>query len=299
MKKNMIKMILDIVMIVILALLFNSHVAAMSFHEIAGLGVFGLFIIHCLLNIKWITAISKRFFSKSLAVKVRIGYIVNLLLAVTFIFVIISGISTSQVLFPADSHGSVWRGIHHFSGAISIILVGIHLGLHWSFVSGMFKKVVKIKEVIRKPIAIILLLVVLSFGVYSTVTSSFTSWLVEPFVTSVKDEGERIDHNTPTEPESDTDNQSTEETAEKSEDGKVGGDMNDHTPKEGENKAPHSSVPGNGGANKEHDDSTKTVDTNVFIFINTIAKFISIIGVFAAVTYYIEKLFMRKKKKSQ
>ena len=56
MRKNTIKMALDIIMIVILTLLYNSHVASMGFNEIAGLGILGLFIIHCLLNVKWISA---------------------------------------------------------------------------------------------------------------------------------------------------------------------------------------------------------------------------------------------------
>jgi hypothetical protein len=257
MKKNIIKIALDIVMIVVLALLYNSHAAAMSFHEIAGLAVCGLFVIHCLLNIKWIVGVSKRFFSKSLSIKVRIGYIVNLLLLVTFVFVIISGIQTSQVLFPADSHGSGWRCIHHFCAAVSIILVGVHLGLHWSFVSGMFKKAIRIKSaVIRKAIAMALLVGVLFFGAYSIATSSFTSWIAEPFVTQTKSENSK-------------------------------GNINDHTGKKGESKARSSE--GN-----EHNDSTKTVDTNPAIVIGTIAKFISIMGVFAALTYYIEKIFKRK-----
>ncbi|MBY6269133.1 DUF4405 domain-containing protein [Parageobacillus thermoglucosidasius] len=37
-----------------------------------------------------------------------------------------------------------WRNIHHFFSAISIILVGIHLGLHWNFVSNMFKRMIKL-----------------------------------------------------------------------------------------------------------------------------------------------------------
>ena len=301
MKKNVIKMILDIVMIVILALLYNSHVAAMSFHEIAGLAICGLFIIHCLLNIKWIIGISKRFFSKSLALKVRIGYIVNLLLLVTFVFAVISGIQTSQVLFPADNHGSVWRGIHHFCGAISIILVGIHLGLHWGFISGMIKKVIRIKSaVIRKVVAMVLLVVVLSFGVYSISTSSFTNWIVEPFVTQVKTEThtERIG----TEESTDTQTDNAVDP-EKSEDGNVGGDMNDHTGREGENKPrPSTETENNGGNNgteTKHDDSTKTVETSPAIVFGTIAKFISIMGIFAALTYYIEKFFKRKKKEKQ
>ena len=301
MKKNIVKMILDIVMVVILALLYNSHVASMSFHEIAGLGLFGLFVIHCLLNIKWITAISKRFFSKSLSLKVRIGYIVNLLLLVTFIFEIISGIQTSQVLFPADSHGSIWRGIHHFCGAVSIILIGVHLGLHWSFITGMVKKAIRIKSaVIRKVIAMVLLVVVLSFGAYSITTSSFTNWLVEPFVTQTKDPSEHTTNTDLTETETTSDSQTTEN----SEDEKSGGDMNDHSPKDGENKAPRPSngtgnASGENGTPKKHDDSTKTVDTNPAIVLGTIAKFISIMGIFAALTYYIGKLSKLKKKEKQ
>ena len=292
MKKNTIKMMLDIVMIIFLTLLYNSHVAAMSFHEIVGLAICGLFIIHCLFNIKWITGVSKRFFSKSLALKVRIGYIVNLLLLGTFIFAVISGVQTSQVLFPADSHGSVWRGIHHFCGAISIILVGIHLGLHFGFISGMFKKVIKLKDTVRKVIAMVLLVVVLSFGVYSISTSSFTNWLTEPFGTQVKTETHTERIGTETDNAVDT---------EKSEDGKVGGDRNDHTGKEGENKPrPSAETENNGdnnGAETKHDDSTKTARTSLAIVLGTIAKFISIMGIFAALTYYLEKLLKRKKRK--
>ena len=294
MKKNVIKMTLDIIMIAILAMLYNSHVADLSFHEIAGLGVFGLFIIHCLLNVKGITGISKRFFDKSLALKVRIGYIINLLLAVTFVFIIISGICTSQVLFPSNSHGSVWRGIHHFCGAISIILVGIHLGLHWSFISGMFKKVIPMKDGIRKIVAKILLIGVLSFGIYSMTTSSFTNWLVEPFVTQTKDPSEHTENSNLTEIEKDSDSSASE----KSEDGKVGGDTNDHTGKNGENKiVPSTEVEATNS--ESHDDGAKTVETNADIILGTIARFISIMGIFVAITYYAEKLFVRKRKKKR
>ena len=264
MKKNIIKIALDIVMFVILMLLYNSHVAAISFHEIAGLAICGLFIIHCLLNLKWIAGVSKKLFCKTLSLKIIIGYIVNLLLVVTFVFLVISGVQTSQFLFPADSHGSVWRGIHHFCGAVSIILVGVHLGLHWNFVLGMLKKAVRIKSaVIRKSIATGLLVCVLSFGAYNVAASSFTNWLVEPFVgaSSAKAKG-----------------------------GKSGGDMNDHPPKSGENK----SRPSAENNEPQHDGSTKTADTSLANIFGTIAKFTSIVGTFAALTYYTEKIFKRK-----
>ena len=269
MKKNIVKIILDIIMIVTLSLLYNSHVAAMSFHEIAGIGLFVLFAIHCLLNVKWITAISKRFFSKSLSLKIRINYIINLLLAITFILIIISGISTSQVLFPTDNKDSVWRGIHHFCAAVSIILVGIHLGLHWPFICKMVEKVVRINtKIIKKVIAIALLLVVISFGIYSVTLTNFTAWLTEPFVTQTKSADADVDAK----------KDSSTPDAEKSKEG----NMNNHPSKDGE---------------KKHDNSSKKVDLSLTSVLLTISQFISIIGLFAAISYYLEKLLTRKQNK--
>ena len=152
----------------------------------------------------------------------------------------------------------------------------------------------------RKAIAIVLLVAVLSFGGYSLVTSSFTNWLVEPFFTQVKTETHTERIGTEENIDSQTDNAITDE---KTEDSKTGGDMNDHPPKDGETKTrssngTESAIDGNGTPEK-HDDSTKTVDTSPAIIFGTIAKFISIIGIFTALTYYIEKFFKRKKKEKQ
>ena len=225
MKKNIIKIILDVIMISILVLLYNSHVFAMAFHEITGLVIGSLFIIHCLFNKKWIAAITTKFFSKSLAPRIRIGYIIDLLLVISFLLIIISGIRTSQVLFPmlADGKDSPWRSVHHFFAGVSIILVGVHLGLHWDFVSNMLKKMLRIPQKVSKPLGIALLAIVLIYGAYSIPTSSFTGWLTEPFSSTVKNESDTGEKGST--PDSDT-----------------------HTPKKGENK-------GNGNSGTKADES--------------------------------------------
>ena len=186
MKRNLIKISLDCIMAVILVLLYNSHVLALAFHEIAGLFIFGLFVIHVLLNRKWVISITSKLFNKKLAPQVRFGYAIDILLLIAFVMIIVSGILISQVLFPSLAMGkdSPWRNIHLFSAAVALILVGIHLGLHWNFVSGVFKKVVKLPARVAKPLGIVLLVVVLVFGLYSLKTSSFTTWLTAPFTTS-------------------------------------------------------------------------------------------------------------------
>ena len=80
MKKNVIKLVLDLVMIVLLALLYNSHVFALIFHEITGITLGCLAIIHMSLNYKWIVIVTKKIFNKTLPFKTRFGYIINLLL---------------------------------------------------------------------------------------------------------------------------------------------------------------------------------------------------------------------------
>ena len=51
MKKNWVKLILDIAMAIVFALLFNHRVVTgLNFHEIAGLAIGVLFIVHILLN---------------------------------------------------------------------------------------------------------------------------------------------------------------------------------------------------------------------------------------------------------
>ena len=156
----------------------------------------------------------------------------------------------------------------------------------------MLKKVVRINSaIIRKVIAMILLVIVLSFGAYSITASSFTSWLTEPFVTQTKDSSERQTNNNRGEDRGAS-------NTEKSEDGKVDGDMNDHTSKDSEDKETpidDTEHPDN-RTDTKHDDSAKSVDTNPAIVVDTIAKFISIMGLFAALTYYFEKIFLRKKK---
>ncbi|MHB8064428.1 MAG: DUF4405 domain-containing protein [Ruminiclostridium sp.] len=282
MKKNIIKIMLDLVMAVILVLLFNSHVSSMAFHEIAGLFICVLFIIHCLLNRKWITAITEKFFSKSLPPRVRFGYIINLLLLISFLLIIISGIKTSQVLFPsANAKDSPWRNVHHFFAGISIILVGIHLGLHWNFVSNMLNKMIRVPKRISKPLSMIFLLIVLVFGVYSISTSNFKGWLTAPFTTETKSESYTdVKENT---------SDSGAHTP-KNDENKNGREVEPSTPKAGEEPKQGDSDPNVHMEKKLPEGSPITV-------LSTIATFMSIIGVFAAAAYYLDKLFSRRKKR--
>jgi hypothetical protein len=185
MKKNIVKIVLDVIMAILLLLMYSKNAISMSFHEVGGLAVCGLFLIHKGLNWKWIVGVSKRLFDKSLPAKTRLGYIVDFLLLVAMTFIAVSGIMISKTLFISVARGGgFWKMGHYFSSAAAIILVGIHIGLHWSFIRNMFAKVLKLPRAVAKPLAIICLAAVLTYGGYNTITSNFIRWLTSPFTTS-------------------------------------------------------------------------------------------------------------------
>lgn len=191
MKRNFLKVSLDVSMTLLLLLMYKKMAINMEFHEIGGLIVFGLFIVHMLINRKWITGVSKRLFDKTLPAKTRLGYILDFLLLICMTFIIVSGITMSKTIFPGMFNGGMFMKMgHYFASAVVIIIVGIHIGLHWSFIKGVFGKIIKLPSAITKPLGIICLAAILLFGSYSMATSSFSRWLTGPFtVTAMTNDG--------------------------------------------------------------------------------------------------------------
>lgn len=149
MKKNYIKIVLDIVMAITFALLMNPRVLdGLPFHEIAGLVIGVAVLSHIGLNYRWVVNTTKKIFDGKLPKKTRFSYLLNLLLLVSMSTIIITGILISRVVFPSlgsgESHGI--RGIHNLSANVTLALVGLHVALHWQWVMNMFKKAFKTKH---------------------------------------------------------------------------------------------------------------------------------------------------------
>lgn len=183
--KNGIKILLDIVMVILLVLMFKKNVISMSFHEIGGLVVCGLFVVHMLLNYKWIIGVTKKLFSKGLKFKTRLGYIINVLLLLIMAFIGVSGILISKTIFTNISSNNIfWKIGHQVVSGYGIILVGIHIGLHWDFLRSHFKKFIKISIKVEKPLGIICGVLIMVYGMYSIGNSNLIRWISMPFTIS-------------------------------------------------------------------------------------------------------------------
>ncbi len=194
MKTNVMRISLDVVMAVLLILMYKKTAISLEFHEVGGLVVGGMFLIHNLLNRKWIVGITRRVFGKALAPRVRVGYAVDVLLLVSMVLIALTGIMISQTILTGISGNvAVGRLMHYFFSAAALVLVGIHIGLHWSFIRTSFAKVLRLPRAVARPLGIVCLAAVLVYGGYSMVTSSFARWLTDPFVVLASSGGELLE----------------------------------------------------------------------------------------------------------
>lgn len=177
-KINYVKLSLDVVMALLFVLFFNTRVlGGLPFHEIAGLFFAAMYFTHILLNWRWVAKVTRKLFDRKLPWKVRGSYGLNLLLLISMSFIIISGILISRVVFPAIKvTNERWFHVTHVSVSyLVLLLIGVHVGLHWQWIMNMWKKIWKLKSnnAWSRYAARILTVFILLFGVYQISSTGF------------------------------------------------------------------------------------------------------------------------------
>lgn len=173
--KNYVKLILDVVIAVIFTLLFNVRVlGGLPFHEIAGLGIGIGFLAHILLNSQWVKTVTIKLFDRKLQGKTRFGYLLNLFLLISMVATIGSGLMISKIIFPGsrsiEQHWFV--ALHQGVSYFMLILVGMHVGLHWQWIAGMLKKVFRFQsQSLPRVIAIVALVLAILYGTFQILDS--------------------------------------------------------------------------------------------------------------------------------
>jgi len=305
---------------VVFVLLFNKRLfTGLSFHEIAGLAVGVAFIIHILLNWKWVKAVTLWIFSK-ISIKSRIGYIIDVLLLLSMGFIIFSGLTISTtipLLHINVSDPQQFYKLHMAVSYISLLLLGIHIGLHWNWAMTVFKKVFHIPQNTRilnyaaKGMAVL----VLVYGCHTVYTIDYftraTSFSVsseerqalelkKSIMDSLNNGGSSKEAPDSIQNKSDNDKadaakgQTKEQAIEQAAgsngkriiivDGQYPDAMSGKAA-EGIKQKPVKIIEGNG---------LESTEGNV---VKTVSDFLAMIAVFAIITYYMEKLLKRRKAK--
>lgn len=183
---NKIKMALDVVMTVLFICLMKISFTGVALHEIIGISIFVFFIIHQLLNYKWIASMCNNIFAGKVKGKAKFMFVLNAVLFILTSFTVISGILISQSLFPevSTNNTAIWSELHHFAAYSSLILLSVHIGLHWSMIMNFFKKAFRMKNDngTRTWLSRVIALALAVVGVRALLNQSIQSNFTAPFV---------------------------------------------------------------------------------------------------------------------
>ena len=266
---RVLKLILDAVMLILLVLMYKKQVISLEFHEIGGLALIGLFLIHHLFNAERIGAVTRRLFAKGTPGLVRARYIVNALLLVAFLTVGVTGVLISKVVFSLHVAGN-FQMLHYFASALAVILMGVHLGLHADYIFGKLLR--KDANRIAKIALCVVLAVMIAFGGYSLFTTSFVRYLAAPLQTASRMHGVPV-------PSGDIalDGSNAERPTDLSELPEFSGESGAQPPQNGEGNAFHGGGQNFGGERGGEGGSSSAAAL--------IAQYVSIIALFGAATY--------------
>ena len=180
--KNKLKLVLDAVMTVAMLMLYKKNSISIMFHEIVGLIAIGIMLVHLSVNFLWVKGITKNLFRKKLPAKTWVSYIINALMFVDLIVLLISSILISKKIFHISAP-MVWKPIHFFTSQLLITLMGLHLGLHFTYIGNVLS--VK-KSKAGKIIFISVFSLIAVFGVLSMKSSGYAKQISMPVTIMTK-----------------------------------------------------------------------------------------------------------------
>lgn len=162
------KLIIDVAMTVIFLVLMAYRVIGNNtVHELLGVSLFVLFILHHILNLKSY----KTMFREKGSLTHASNIAVNLLLFILMIGIMISSVMVSRTVFRfLDIGGDLFaRKLHVFTTNWSFILIAIHLGFHWNMVIGMMRKLATKRNNLSRSVILRRCVVLIDiYGIYAS-----------------------------------------------------------------------------------------------------------------------------------
>ena len=133
---------LDLLLIVIFPIELEYRFTGLRIHELLGLGFGILLAIHFLLHLDWVWSITKTFF-RTLLHETRLNYLLNTILLIDACVIVLSGILISRTLGLSFTLGRIaglsWERIHILSAELSLVIIALHVALHWKWLANNTK----------------------------------------------------------------------------------------------------------------------------------------------------------------
>lgn len=147
------KIIVDILLLITTFLLESMDITGRFYHEVLGIVITILIILHLLTNRKWIINITKNI--TKVNKRTRIMYLIDVLTMVMYFATITVGVLISEEIFKLGLGGYKLVLTHIILGRLTVIMMFIHLGLHLKMIFSHVKNI-KVIYIIYAIIAICL-----------------------------------------------------------------------------------------------------------------------------------------------
>lgn len=130
----LLRLVLDFSAVSLLIATFLYDWAGNALHEIAGIAVFLLLGVHNIFNRRWWARLGKTRVPKS-------TLMVNLAVFAAMLALLVTSVIISQTVFAFLSFRTSFtaRQLHTLFAYVALMAAAVHLGLHWSMITGVMR----------------------------------------------------------------------------------------------------------------------------------------------------------------
>jgi hypothetical protein len=176
-----IRLIIDFVMIILMLFALSYRIIGDVSHEWIGVSLFILFVMHNIINFRWY----RQMFKGRYDFRRGLNTAVNLLLLAAMTVLTITGLLHSRTVlaFLHLPGGMGLRQAHTTAAYWGLLLIAVHLGLHWEMIINAMRKMTGITKTNFGRIVIICAAAVLIvvFGVWGSFDRDMFSKLFQGF----------------------------------------------------------------------------------------------------------------------
>jgi hypothetical protein len=177
------RLVNDLVMTLLMLIAMAYYITGNMVHEVIGVVVLLLFIVHNFLNRRWYKAIFKGKYHLRRIIQIAI----NLLFLVTISLMMVSAVMISSDLFPIIpiNNDMMLRQIHVQTAYWGFIIMAVHIGFSWGIIINSVRRMTGIAGTSRvRTIALrILAVLIVAYGVHSSFEEDIGSklFIYSPF----------------------------------------------------------------------------------------------------------------------
>jgi hypothetical protein len=140
---NKLNLFLDLTIALAFVVELQERFTGLRNHELLGVALGFVLVVHILLHWQWIVSITRHFF-RNLLHGSRLNYVLNLALFADMAILIVTGLLVSRTLglnlgLDRQAQGH-WQRVHILSSEAALIIVALHVAVHWKWIIAHARK---------------------------------------------------------------------------------------------------------------------------------------------------------------